>query len=66
MSHVRWQRGHHLFDPDRWKKLRHFFLAFHDEMVEVLAEGYRVEELTVPFNEALELAKERLEAVWEE
>ena len=57
---------HHRFDPDNWKDLRHFFLAFHDETVEVLARGYRVEELTVPFKEALELAKERLEGVWEE
>ena len=57
---------HHRFDPDNWTDLRHIFLAFHDETVEVLGQGYRVEELTMPFNEALELARERLEGVWED
>ncbi len=31
---------HHLYDASRWNSIKHYLLCFHDDTLEVLAEGY--------------------------
>ncbi|MEJ2579686.1 MAG: hypothetical protein P8Z68_11440 [Kineosporiaceae bacterium] len=38
-EHARINSIHPHHDPARWAKVRHYFLAFRDDVVEVLAEG---------------------------
>ena len=57
---------HRMHDPDSWRDVRHLLLAFHDETVEALVRGYRVERLRMAFDDALQLAKDRVMAGWEE
>jgi hypothetical protein len=51
---------HDNYDPYRWNQYEHYLLAFHDDMFECIAEGYRTVELNVAFGEALETARQRL------
>ena len=51
---------HPSFDPSTWTDPNHYLLAFHDQTLECLAEGYRIEELRVSFSEAFEVARLRL------
>lgn len=34
---------HRLYDPSRWNSVKHYILCFHDDTLEVLAEGYFAE-----------------------
>jgi hypothetical protein len=54
------QAVHENHIPARWDDRRHFLLVFHDQTVECIATGYRIEELKVGFPEALEMAQRRL------
>jgi hypothetical protein len=51
---------HSGYDPERWKDLRHYLLAFHDEMFECLATGHKVETHRTSMKELLRTATERL------
>ncbi len=61
---MRIQSVHRGFDPARWKDTRHYLLAFHDEMLECLAEDHRLHALDMSMAEALEVAQKRLVADW--
>jgi hypothetical protein len=54
------QSVHEMHVPATWNERRHFLFAFHDQTVECIATGYRVEELKVGFPEALDIARRRL------
>jgi hypothetical protein len=38
-EHIEWNSVHPLHSDAEWRRVSHFVLAFHDEMVEVLAKG---------------------------
>ena len=40
--------------------MKHYLLAFHDEMLECLAEGFRFQRLHTSFPQALDLARQQL------
>jgi hypothetical protein len=48
------------FRPDRWERLRHYLLLFHDNVFECLAESHECELLESSFGEALELLAKRV------
>ena len=62
---MRIQSVHRGFDPARWKNTRHYLLAFHDEMLECLAEDHRLHALDMSMANALEVAQKRLVADWD-
>ncbi len=51
---------HPKFDPSTWPQQNHYLLAFRDQTLDCLADGYRIEELRVSFPEALDIARRRL------
>ena len=58
------QSVHRGFDPARWKGTRHYLLAFHDEMLECIADGCRMHALDMTMADALEVARKRLVEDW--
>lgn len=45
---------HSQFDPSSWDGYNHYLLAFHDQMFECIAVGWRVELLETTFDESLQ------------
>ena len=49
---------HHRYSDKHWINYKHFLLFFHDEIFEIIAEGYKIEVTNSTFNNvALEVAK---------
>lgn len=48
------------FRPERWERLRHYLLLFHDEIFECLAESHECDLLESSFAAALELLAKRV------
>ena len=57
---------HPTFNPSTWKDQNHYLLAFRDQTLDCLADGYRIEELRISFPEALDIARQRLILDYEE
>lgn len=53
-------RSHVQYRDEPWLQLRHFLLAFHDEIFECLAEGFRVEPVVGTFQQLLSRMVERI------
>ncbi len=51
---------HPNFDPSTWPEQNHYLLAFRDQTLDCLADGYRIEELRISYPEALDVARQRL------
>ena len=51
---------HPTFNPSTWQDQNHYLLAFRDQTLDCLADGYRIEELQVSFPDALDMARQRL------
>jgi hypothetical protein len=51
---------HKRYNPQRWERLKHYLLVFHDNIFECLADGYKVEVLRDSLEHVTELAKKRL------
>lgn len=51
---------HRGFRAERWERLRHYLLFFHDDTFECLAEGWTVEVVAGTFRQVVELAVERM------
>ena len=51
---------HSYYNPERWKKLKHFVLTFHDEMFECIAQDYKIEAIKGQFREIVFDATKRL------
>jgi hypothetical protein len=50
---------HPHFRADRWDRLQHFLLLFHDQIFECLAEGYAIEETVASMGDVLETLTRR-------
>ncbi|MEM7604442.1 MAG: hypothetical protein AAF411_03725 [Myxococcota bacterium] len=59
-EHRRINQVHSGFDAKLWERRKHFFLAFHDEVFECIAEGFRVETVQMSFADALAQLVERV------
>lgn len=44
---------HSYYDPQSWRKLKHYLLCFHDSVFECLAEGHEIEVVKASFTDAL-------------
>ncbi|MCB9164085.1 MAG: hypothetical protein H6592_06585 [Flavobacteriales bacterium] len=44
---------HDRYDPTRWASVKHYILCFHDDMLEVLADGFTVEKRSGTVKEVL-------------
>ncbi len=51
---------HPTFNPSTWQDQNHYLLAFRDQTLDCLADGYRIEELGISFPDALDVARQRL------
>ena len=51
---------HRSFRPERWDRLNHYLLFFHDDAFECLAEGWTVEVVAGTFRQVVGLAVERM------
>jgi hypothetical protein len=51
---------HRMYDPAKWKELKHYMLLFHDEMFECIATSHRIEIFRESFEHVLEIAKKRI------
>jgi hypothetical protein len=51
---------HRGFRPERWQRLKHFLLFFHDDTFECLAEDWTVEVVAGTFRQAVNLAVDRM------
>ena len=51
---------HPKFDPSTYPERNHYLLAFRDQTLDCLADGYRIEELQISFPGALDIARQRL------
>jgi hypothetical protein len=51
---------HRGFRPERWQRLKHSLLFFHDDMFECLAEAWTVEVFAATFRQVVNLAVERM------
>ncbi|MCP3929775.1 MAG: hypothetical protein GY705_11815 [Bacteroidetes bacterium] len=40
---------HPQFSEDRWKDLKHYVFLFHDELLEVICKGYKIEKFNTTF-----------------
>lgn len=67
IAHSRWlaevekiNMVHGRYSPQRWKTLKHYLLAFHDDIFECLANGHKIEVLRDSLEHVTELARKRL------
>lgn len=44
---------HDYYKPERWKERKHYFLLFHDELFECIADGYEIKTYSEPFKSVL-------------
>lgn len=51
---------HRYYKAERWKKINHYLLLFHDEMFECLAEGFKIETVRDTFKHVLKESNNRL------
>ncbi len=51
---------HPQFDLSSYPEQNHYVLAFRDQTLDCLADGYRIEALRISFPEALDIARQRL------
>ena len=51
---------HSLYNPSKWKTLKHYLLLFHDETFECLAQDFKVEVMTESMGQAVKMVTERL------
>ena len=51
---------HPQFNEAYWVNRTHYILFFHDEMFEIIAEGYDIETIESTYEEVIEMASQRL------
>ncbi len=51
---------HSMYRVESWKAYKHFFLAFHDSVMECIATGFAIECIDVSFSEAAALMMKKL------